>query len=222
MLVEVDGRIEYCHCPSTGRIGSIAFEGIPCLISEHEGKNRKTACTVEAFSLDPPDKKKKGWIGINQVQANRYVEYFLRNGRLVGIFGRVDQVKKEVRIGHSRIDFLVNGRDYMEVKTPLEGIPCDGHPKYRNDIPPASHFERALRHLKDASSLISGGSRVVYLICQLYDARPFSVPVPGTKSPHIVSAFKEAVADGIESWQANLGIDPEGVRLLKCFKVDPL
>ena len=53
MFVEINGKLEKCHCPSTGRIGSIKFENIPCLLSRAEkNSERKTKYTVEAFSLD--------------------------------------------------------------------------------------------------------------------------------------------------------------------------
>ena len=219
MMVDVAGELKKCHCPSTGRIGSIQFEDIPCLISACDGENRKTGHTVEAFSLDAPGKKKKRWIGINQVKANRYMEHFLKDGQMSRMF-RVEHLKKEVRLGDSRFDFLVNGRDILEVKTPLEGIPCEGHAKYRPDIPPAFHFERAFRQLRDSTRTISDGARSVLLICHIYDARPFKVPPPGTNNPRILDAIKDATAKGMESWQANLRIDEEGVGLSDYFKIN--
>jgi sugar fermentation stimulation protein A len=54
MFVEEGGTTRECHCPSTGRIGDIEFRDVPCLLSEAEGHGRRTRCTVEAISLDPP------------------------------------------------------------------------------------------------------------------------------------------------------------------------
>ena len=51
MNVLVNGELEKCHCPSTGRIGNLRFEDIPCLLSEGKNPDRKTKYTVEAFSL---------------------------------------------------------------------------------------------------------------------------------------------------------------------------
>ncbi len=79
MEVELDGELYKCHCPSTGRIGSIRFEGIPCLLSR-ASTPRKTPYTVEAISLDPPDARRKQWIGINQTRANDFVAFFLGGG----------------------------------------------------------------------------------------------------------------------------------------------
>ena len=77
MLVEIKGKIEKCHCPSTGRIGNILFENIPCLLSKSTSKIRKTKYTVEAIS--PVVGK---WVGINQTKANSYINFFLKNNLL--------------------------------------------------------------------------------------------------------------------------------------------
>ena len=49
MNVLVDGKVEKSHCPSTGRIGNLKFEEIPCLLSRSHSPDRKTKYTVEAF-----------------------------------------------------------------------------------------------------------------------------------------------------------------------------
>lgn len=49
MLVEINGKLEKCHCPSTGKIGNIEFKNILCLLSKSDSKNRKTKYTVEAI-----------------------------------------------------------------------------------------------------------------------------------------------------------------------------
>jgi len=60
MMVEINGKVEKCHCPSTGRIGDIIFKDIPCLVSKAESESkRKTKFTVEAFSNDNPKLKTK-------------------------------------------------------------------------------------------------------------------------------------------------------------------
>jgi len=82
MNVEIDGIVYACHCPATGRIGGIAFQDIPCLLSKAKEGKRKTPFTVEAISLDLSVQEKKTWIGINQNAANRYIEHFLKSEQL--------------------------------------------------------------------------------------------------------------------------------------------
>jgi sugar fermentation stimulation protein A len=219
MVVDVEGEEMKCHCPSTGRIGSIGLEGIPCLLSKGDGGKRKTGYTVEAISLDPPDKKKKHWIGINQGKANAYVEFFLGEGLMPRLFGPVASLKREVKLGDSRLDFLVNDKDYLEVKTPLKDIPCEGHPSYKKSTSKFTSFERLVKHFCDISGAIKNGSRAIVLICYMYDAPPFIVPVPDVQEWAIVEAARKATAGGVEHWQVNLELDGEGVGLTRYFQL---
>ena len=51
------------------------------------------------------------------------------------MLGKIKTVKREVNLGRSRIDFLVNERDYLEVKTPLMLIPTEHHKTARKTRP---------------------------------------------------------------------------------------
>lgn len=218
MEVEVNGVSCRCHCPSTGRIGSLRFEDIPCLLSRGiEG--RKTPYTVEAISLDPPGRKKKQWIGINQGRVNDYVAFYLRENAFDRMFPTLETINREVKLGRSRIDFLVDGHTYLEVKTPLKDIPCEGHPNFkgRNDTP--IQPERMLKHFLDTEKAIEGGARALFLLCYMYDAPPFKTPPPDIWDERIVKAVLQAEARGIEYWQANFEIDAEGVSLTDHFRL---
>ncbi len=76
MNVKINDDIVMCHFPSTGSIGSLKFDHIPCLVSENINKNRKTKYTVDAISLDSMEINNKEWIGINQSKINYYIEFF--------------------------------------------------------------------------------------------------------------------------------------------------
>ncbi|HUL62545.1 MAG TPA: DNA/RNA nuclease SfsA [Methanocella sp.] len=219
MEVELDGAHYRCHCPSTGRIGSIRFADVPCLLSK-AATARKTPYTVEAISLDPPGRGRKRWIGIDQTQANGYVAFFLREQAFEDMLPGVATFRREVKLGGSRIDFLVNGRDYLEVKMPLKDLPCEGHPNYagRNDAP--VDFERMVKHFADAGAAIGGGSRAIFLLCYVYDAPPFEVPPPDARAERIVGAARRAAARGVEHWQANFALDPDGVSLIRYFPLE--
>ncbi|ALV45086.1 hypothetical protein MB46_05760 [Arthrobacter alpinus] len=53
--VEIDGEQVSCHCPTTGRIGNLVLDDLPCLLSLSRNPQRKTPFTVEAISVDPPE-----------------------------------------------------------------------------------------------------------------------------------------------------------------------
>jgi len=216
MEVETGGRLLRCHCPSTGWIGSLHFSNIPCLLSKGGSPGRKTPCTVEAISLDPPEKKNKRWIGINQVAANRYVEFFLVHGKLARMVSGGETARRERRLGRSRIDFAV-GNTYIEVKTLLMDLDTSSHPMHRASMPRFVSFGRLIKHFGDLSKALLKGSRALVLLCYLYDARPFRVPEHGGHPLPIERAARMARNTGLETWQINLVVDREGVRLAKYF-----
>ncbi len=222
MNVEINGKLEKCHCPSTGRIGDLIFEDISCLVSEAEG-DRKTKYTVEAISLDPVKKTYKNWIGINQTKANAYIEFFLKNGLLNEIFGEVRVLKREVPFMDSRVDFLVNGKDYLEVKSLLKELlilDIEKHPKYDRRKSEFNSFDRLIKHFNDVSSSIKDGSRAILLMCYIYDGPEFKVPPVEDSNMKILKEAKKARKRGMENWQINLKIDKEGVEFLKLRKLN--
>ncbi|MGE0792722.1 MAG: DNA/RNA nuclease SfsA [Candidatus Woesearchaeota archaeon] len=207
MFVEINHKLEKCHCPSTGKIGNIEFKDIPCLLSESNNKERKTKYTVEA--INPI---KNIWVGINQTKANNYLEFFLKNNLLKDMI-EVGEIKREVKLNTSRIDFLINNNCFLEVKTPLTFLPFGNKP----GVTKFNSFERLGRHFTDISSQISKGQRAIVLLCYLYNAEPFKVPEkPDAK---IINLVKKATKKGLENWQINFKIDKKGVSLIDYFRL---
>ncbi len=134
-----DGAPVRCHCPAVSRIGGLDLAGRPCLVSDSHNAKRKMPLTVEAYSLQRPDDPDKRWIGINQNASNRYVEHFLRGGAFAAITDPVHDVRREVPLGDSRLDFLVNDDLYLEVKTPLVQMQTD-IPPYVPRLPETPFF----------------------------------------------------------------------------------
>jgi len=208
MLVEIKGKIEKCHCPSTGRIGNILFENIPCLLSKSTSKIRKTKYTVEAIS--PVVGK---WVGINQTKANSYINFFLKNNLLKKIID-VKEVKREVKLNTSKIDFLINGDCFLEVKTLLRNLPYGD----KKDNSKFNSFERLGRHFQDISLQIKKGQRAIVLLCYLYAADKFEVPKDSNKE--IENIVKKATLRGLENWQINLKLDKKRISIINYFKLN--
>jgi sugar fermentation stimulation protein A len=213
MQVEKDGSVFICHCPSTGKIGNITLEGLPCLLSPSVDTTRKTTHTVEAISLDHA----KSWMGINQNAANRYVEHFFRSGLLNHIAANGHKILREQKIGHSKLDFKIEDT-YVEVKTPLMYMPWlpEATPLQERA---ASYFERFMRHLTDLSDAMKSHENAAMLTCFIYDAPIFQIPKPTEKNKIIRDAVRHAIASGVKMWQLNMSIDPRGVNLIKYFDI---
>jgi len=215
MLVKA-GRSELrCHCPTTGRLGDLEVAGLPCLYSASDSRARKTGYTVEAISTSAGGGEP--WIGINQTAANRYLEFFLERGALSKM--AAGDVRREVRLGRSRIDFLV-GNTYVEVKTPLITLPSsEAVPRAKRSR--FDSFDRLIRHMDELRGSLATGRRAVIALCYLYDAEPFTPPAKDRTNSRILRAAWRAESAGVERWQVNLRIDREGVSLTRYFRSTP-
>ena len=214
MLVRAGNRTLRCHCPTTGRLGDLKLSGLPCLYSTSDSKSRKTAHTVEAISSSPAGGQ---WIGINQTAANRYLEFFLRQRALKRLAS--GPIQREVRLGESRIDFLV-GNACVEVKTPLITLPApEGTTRIKQSR--FDSFDRLIKHMGELKRSLASGKRAKIVLCYLYDAEPFTPPPPDGTNARVLEAARIAEEAGVERWQVNLRIDASGVSLIRYFRSRP-
>lgn len=214
MFVRAGGKTIKCHCPTTGRLGDVELGGLPCLYSTSANPKRKTSHTVEAISFS---KDGRHWIGINQTAANRYMEFFLRSGLLSRMVS--GPLKREVRLGRSRIDFQVGGT-YVEVKTPLITLPAgEGIRRVRRSR--FNSFDRLVRHMGELRRSMAKGRRAAILLCYLYDAKPFRPPPRDGTNSKVLNAAAAAEKAGVERWQVNLNVDRTGVSLIRYFRNAP-
>lgn len=209
MFVKVRGKLERCHCPSTGSIGGLKFSNVKCLLSKGKGE-RKTKYTVEAIFIE------NHWIGINQTAANRYIEFFLKNN-LLKRMENVRELRREATLGKSRIDFLINNQDYLEVKTPLKDLYIKNHAHLDEK---AVDPTRLIKHFSDLTKSLKKGSKAIVLLCFIYNAQRFNPPNPRGKENKIINAARKARNAGLENWQINLKIDKNGVELKNYFKLN--
>jgi sugar fermentation stimulation protein A len=214
MLVKAGSTTLRCHCPTTGRLGELKLAGLPCLYSTSANGARKTGYTVEAISTSTTE---DSWVGINQTAANRYFEFFLRNGKLSRL--AKGEVHREVKLGNSRIDFLV-GNAYIEVKTPLITLPASSKVA-RVKRSRFDSFDRLIKHMGELKESLSRGGRAKIVLCYLYDAKPFKPPRADKTNARILDAARAAEEAGVERWQVNLKVEEDGVSLIRYFRSKP-
>jgi sugar fermentation stimulation protein A len=213
MRVEKDGDILVCHCPSTGKIGNIIFDRVPCLLSKSLDKKRKTAYTVEAISID----EAKTWIGINQNAVNRYVEHFFRIGVLYEIAPNGHAILREQKVGNSKLDFKIENT-YVEVKTPLQFLAFTEGDRPSSMECTNSH-ERFVRHITELGNRLRKNENAVLLVCFAYNAPIFTPPESTKQNRLIGNAVRQSIEAGIKVWQMNMNINAYGVELLKYFDI---
>ncbi|MFE5084479.1 DNA/RNA nuclease SfsA [Streptomyces mirabilis] len=217
---DIDGTEVACHCPTTGRIGNLVLDGLPCLLSRSHNPTRKTPYTVEAVSVEAPGTRRPAWIGINQTAANRYVEQALTNNLLRKIV-TARSVQREKTLGRSRLDFLVNDDTYVEVKTPLDNlqVPLGDHVRTR-PRPPLASTDRLVKHIGELGHSLEAHERAVLLVCFLYDNPGFQVR-HSSHHDEVKAQVSQAVKRGVEIWQVNFQLDAVGVRVARHFELTP-
>lgn len=216
MDIEIDGKVEKAHCPTTNRIGDIDTKNIACLVSISDDPKRKLKYTVEAISCDELDIPNKNWIGINQILSNKLVEYFLQNHGLENMVRDYDTIKREVNLGISKLDFLV-GNTYLEVKTPLTTL----NVKYGENIKikpvtPFSSTERFCKHINELANSLQDHERAIMLTVHQYEITDRKEHLKSTHYEEVKSTLENAISKGLETWMLDMKFEPDGVTLLKC------
>ena len=204
-IVELDGKEVEAHCPSGGTIAGISrkdFKDIECLMSDHGlDSGRRTRYTVEAISLD----EGLTYAGINQTKSNRYVEFFLQDNAVKNILQIKDEVKREKKLGNSRIDFKA-GNCYIEVKTMVADYYCKSSPRLtalmKEQHPSIDRMQKHVRTLTD--EIKSNNSRAVIITVFQYNAPTFEPPVDNPVYAEFVEDLKLAKAAGLRQYQMNI------------------
>ena len=214
MNVNIDGQTVKCHCPATTRIADVDLSGIPCLVSHSDDPKRKLKYTVEAVSFDPPECENKNWVGINLILSNRLVEWALNTHQLDEMVSEYENVKREVFLGVSKLDFLV-GNTYLEVKTPLTTIDVKygSHIKTKK-VTPFSSTDRMVKHVKELAGSLSDHERAILLTVQQYEPTEKKPHLHSTHYEEVKQVMSEAVAKGVESWNVSFKFLPDGVTLI--------
>ena len=206
-IVELAGQKVEAHCPSGGTISGISrknFKDIECLMSDHgTDTSRRTRYTVEAISLDDG----LTYAGINQTKSNRYVEYFLQDDEVKNVLQIKDEVKREKKLGDSRIDFKT-GDCYIEVKTMVADYYCKASPRLtvlmREQHPSIDRMQKHVRTL--TNEIKSNNSRAAVITVFQYDAPTFEPPVDDPVYAEFVEDLKIAKAVGLRQYQMNIRI----------------
>ncbi len=138
-----NGRKIDAFMPNPGRMGELLLPGVRLHLMDHGvGILRKTRYTCLAVDREGAS------VFLHTHVNNAVAEYLLRSGRIPGL-ERAEVIRSEVRVGHSRFDFLLreNGRDVLaEVKSVT---------LFHNRVAmfPDAVTERGRRHLMELAAI---------------------------------------------------------------------
>lgn len=204
-----DGSELTMHCPNTGSMRGCMPEGGRVWYSTAANPKRKYAHTWE--QVETPDGHR---IGIHTGRANALVAEALAEG-LISDFRGYDRVVPEVKVGRSRVDFLLEGEDeacHLEVKSVTLAVE-DGWGLF-----PDAVSERARRHLEDLTERARSGLPAALCYCVQHSAIDRVAPADDV-DPAYGDAFRAALDAGVVvvAWQAEL--NAHEARLLRPLPV---
>jgi len=226
MLVKYKNEILRCHCPTRCSIGNFSLQNLPCLLSISNDPKRKTKYTVEAISLDKQKTKNKKWIGINQTKANKYFEYFLKQGTFDKIFPEAKKIEREKVFSISKFDFKIDDT-FLEIKTPLQII--------KTDIPQNiklkkktkfSSGNRFLKHVIDLKNYLKLKKRAILVFLFMYDIKMRDFFTDDDKNQYdkkaekIVEEYIKTEKLGLETWAVKLKINKKELNFIELKKIN--
>ena len=186
--VELNGEVVICHVKNTGRMRELLVPGKKCWILESSNPNRKTKydlVSVEHSGII---------INLDSQITNRVVADAFINGEIFG-WENPDLVKREVKVGNSRLDMRVNkgGKSlFVEVK----GV--DLVKENNRAMFPDAPTIRGTKHLRELEELVKNGENamVIFLIARddPVDFRPHH-----EMDPLFSETFYDVLDSGVEA-----------------------
>jgi sugar fermentation stimulation protein A len=205
-VVEIDGRRLAAHVPNSGRLGELFTPGAAVWVAmAGAGAARKTACHLALVEYAGV------LVSVDARLPNRLAAEALAAGRLAPLAG-YGQVQPEVRVGASRLDFLLSNGPYadrprcwLEVKSVTlveEGVA----------LFPDAPTTRGVKHLEELAALRRAGERVaVGFVVQRCDAVRFA-PHP-TADPAFAATLRRVQGEGVEVYAWRCAVDHNAMEL---------
>ncbi|WP_457639223.1 DNA/RNA nuclease SfsA [Persephonella sp.] len=189
-ICKVNGKAHRCHIADSGRLKEILTEGRKLLVVKNR-KGMKTDYRVIGALMED------GWILLNTSLHSKIGEQAIKKGVLGFI---PEKVKKEVKFGNSRIDYLINDRVFVELKGSnlLDKDRC---------LFPDAPTERGRKHLEELVKAVKEGYDAYILIMVLRNCRCFDTNKG--LDPAFAQAFKEALEKGVKFAGFRVKIDED-------------
>lgn len=188
-----DGKIVTAHVHDSGRIKELLYKGNSVSLRKaKDTSKRKTEWDlISAKAEDGED------ILLNS-SFHRYIsENILRDGEISPL-GNADNVKAEVKYGHSRLDYLLE-KDGEKIWIEVKGVSLSEN---KHAVFPDAPSTRACKHLETLMELKEKGERACVLLLIFRDSNDFS---PNFKTdPNFSELFYKAIEKGVEIYPVQL------------------
>ena len=206
--VSVDGRDALAHVPNSGRMTELLTAGAQVLLAPAPaGSGRRTAFDLALVSYQGR------WVGVDSRLPPSLVVEAWRSGLLERLAG-FDTVRREVRLGASRLDLLFQGPEgecYVEAKS--VNLVEDGVALF-----PDAPTTRGARHLDElATAVASGGQAAAVFVVQRNDA---AVLVPYVSAdPAFADSMRRASEAGVALCALACEVTPTAITPVRVLPV---
>lgn len=196
------------HVPNTGSMKGCWESGWKCIVTGNDNPKRKLKYTLELTHNG------ETWIGVNTNRTNKLVFEALQNEQIPELKNLGD-IKKEVTIGDSRIDFCLETgthKTFIEVKNVTL---VDGE-RY---LFPDSVSTRGQKHLLELTKIAKDKNMSAYMlyIVQREDAKSFSPAID--IDPEYARLLKEAHKKGVKILAYQCKLSRTEITVAKKIKV---
>ena len=202
--VQTERGEEICHVKNTGRCKELLVPGAQVTLAVSDQAQRKTRCDLVAVQKGPL------YINMDSQAPN-----LAAREALPRLFPRADKIQPEVRLGDSRLDFLVEGngrKTYVEVK----GVTLEeGGVAFFPDAPTL----RGVKHLKELERCLKlGHDAALLLVVQMKGVTCFR---PNDRThPAFGEALRHARKMGVSLLCYDCIVTPRGMTLDAPLPVD--
>ncbi len=201
--VKIDGKIEKVHVHDPGRLKELLYEGNRVLLKKVDSSKRKTKWDLlAAFYKNTP-------VFVNSMYHSRIAREIITKN-LIPFLGNYDNLRSEVKLNHSRIDFLIeksNKKIWVEVKGCTL---CENGVALFPDAP----TKRGARHINSLLEVKDKLNEICLLILIFRsDAKIFS---PNEKTdPDFSNIFTEGIKRGLKVFPILLNYDGKWIKYLR-------
>lgn len=203
---EYQGQKHWAHTNNSGTMLGLLTPGSPALFSASDNPKRKLPYTLERIKL--PHNSGGHWVGVNTLLPNQILEAAF-NAKKLDFCSSYSQIKREAKLGASRLDALCTGPDL-----PPLWIECKNVTLVEDNCAafPDAQSQRAQKHLRELLEIVKSGARAaMFYLVQRPDGACFG-PADYIDEDY-AKLFWQALALGVEAYAYRAVFSEHGTNL---------
>ena len=195
--IEQNGTIlkdQKVHVRDPGRLKELLYPGNRVMVKHKPGEHRKTQWEIiAAWDND--------WVLINSGYHRAISEAILNNSK-ISPFGKLEGLKAEVTVGHSRLDFMLE-KDGGQIALEIKGCTLEID---KIALFPDAPTERGARHVQTLIDIAESGKKAAIMILVLRPGARCFRPNENT-DPKFAEIFWKARKAGVQIYPVKLSYE---------------